>query len=124
MNGKDTLKQWNKPTPTYLSKQWSVRLTEDHAALINALVEFYPYRSKTELITDILELGLKEILDAMPTDDALTENEIREDCGQTSPASEYGLESNKVAYPSTSEKFRETLEKHKAEITQQETKSK
>ncbi|MHB1174617.1 MAG: type 1 pili tip component [Sulfuriferula sp.] len=67
MNITDLMKVWESSASGHLTaKEYQVRLPLQDAAKIAALVEMYPRRNQTEIITELLTAALNELERAMP----------------------------------------------------------
>lgn len=56
------ISKWSKPDTDIPSPtQFSLRPTVKMAAQINALTEMFPQRTKTDIINDLIEFGLKQV---------------------------------------------------------------
>ena len=67
MNITDLMKVWESSASGHLTaKTYQVRLPLQDAAKIAALVEMYPRRNETEIITELLTAALNELERAMP----------------------------------------------------------
>jgi len=99
MIAKNILSVWGAPDNTRLTaKQTSIRLPVHVASRINALCDMYPNKSRTEIISDLLSMALKEIESAFPEHKGKQIGETDE--GQpyyedTGPNSEYVKYANK-----------------------------
>jgi hypothetical protein len=60
------LKTWSLPDRTQERSQLTVRINYDLYAKLQALKEVYPTRSVNDLVTDIIQAGVDEIIQALP----------------------------------------------------------
>lgn len=67
MNLKGLVKTWDLPNLSNERIQVTLRLQFDNYAKLHALKEVYPRQSVNDIITDIIRLGLDEIIEALPT---------------------------------------------------------
>jgi hypothetical protein len=64
---KPLLDRWRKAAaPLKSAKEYAVRLPLDDAAKLEALAELFPGYSIEDIVTDLLRVGLDEIVSAMP----------------------------------------------------------
>jgi len=67
MNITDLMKEWENSASGHLTaRDYRIRLPLDDAAKIAALVEMYPRRNETEIISELLMAALNELERAMP----------------------------------------------------------
>lgn len=67
MTIRNLLEEWRRSAAGKLTvKEYRVRLTHHDAARIAALVEMYPGRTETAIITDLLSAALDELEGALP----------------------------------------------------------
>ncbi|BBP05819.1 hypothetical protein TPL01_07260 [Sulfuriferula plumbiphila] len=67
MNITDLMKEWENSASGHLTaKEYRIRLPLHDAAKIAALVEMYPRRNETAIITELLTAALNELERAMP----------------------------------------------------------
>ncbi len=67
MNIADLMKEWESSASGHLTaKEYRIRLPLHDAAKIAALVEMYPRRNETEIISELLMAALNELERAMP----------------------------------------------------------
>ncbi len=67
MNITDLMKAWESSASGHLTAQeYRIRLPLHDAAKIAALVEMYPRRNETEILTELLTAALNELERAMP----------------------------------------------------------
>lgn len=67
MNITDLMKAWESSASGHLTKkEYRIRLPLSDAAKIAALVEMYPRRNETEIISELLTAALNELERAMP----------------------------------------------------------
>jgi len=60
------IKSWALPDRTQDRAQLTVRIDFDLWAKLQALKEIYPKRSVNDMVTDILRVGVDEIIEALP----------------------------------------------------------
>lgn len=78
-NVKSLIKNWSLPDRSQDRSQLTLRLNYELYAKLQALKEIYPTRSINDLITDILQVGIDEIVEALPIyTRSLTPDEIAE----------------------------------------------
>ena len=67
MRFKELLERWREgDADARTATDYSVRLTVDDAARLQALAEMFPGRTREQLITDLLGAALQEVATAMP----------------------------------------------------------
>lgn len=67
MTVKDLVKRWEGEAYTELTKEaYSVNLSLEDAAKLDALSEMYPTRTKEQLISELLSAALSEIKTCLP----------------------------------------------------------
>ena len=67
MRFKELLESWRDgDAGARTASEYSVRLTIDDAARLQALVDLFPGRTREQLITDLLGAALQEVAAAMP----------------------------------------------------------
>lgn len=93
MDAKETLKDWSGPEEViYMPKQTSVRLPVLAAAKIAALCGLYPRKSKSDIISDILQVGLNQIEKELPSEEKVVNTDQLKDrvyVEITGPLSDY-----------------------------------
>lgn len=67
MTVKKLVKSWALPDRSEDRQQVTLRLKYDSYAKLHALKAAYPKRSVNDMINDILEAGLDEIIEALPS---------------------------------------------------------
>lgn len=67
MSMKDLVKTWRLPNIPNERIQVTLRLPFDDYARLHALKEVYPRRSVNDIISDIIRIGLDEIIVALPS---------------------------------------------------------
>lgn len=67
MSMKDLVKTWNLPNIPNERIQVTLRLPFDDYARLHALKAAYPSRSVNDIISDIIRMGLDEIVAALPS---------------------------------------------------------
>lgn len=64
---KDLIRDWQtKPVPRFTQEYYSIRLSVQDAARIEALAELYPNVTREEIITDLITSGLDEVEASLP----------------------------------------------------------
>jgi hypothetical protein len=67
MRFKELLESWREgDAGARTATEYSVRLTIDDAARLQALVDLFPGRTREQIITDLLAVALQEVGAAMP----------------------------------------------------------
>jgi hypothetical protein len=67
MRFKELLESWRSTDAApRTAAEYSVRLTVDDAARLQALADLFPGRTREQLITDLLSAALQEVAAAMP----------------------------------------------------------
>ena len=67
MNLKSLIKSWNLPDRSNERVQVTMRIPFTDYARLHALKEVYSGRSVNEILTDILRVGLDEVVEALPS---------------------------------------------------------
>lgn len=67
MNMKDLVNTWTLPSISNERVQVTLRIQFDDYARLHALKEAYPRRSVNDILSDIIRLGLDEIIAALPS---------------------------------------------------------
>lgn len=90
MGAKDLARQWEKPNNNLLSsKQISIRLPVHVAGALEAIVEMFPNRNRSEIICDLLAAALEDFEKSLVRQgdligaDENTGDPIYEDIGRT-----------------------------------------
>ena len=79
---KEVVKSWMGPEEiVYMPSQMSIRLPVLVAAKVSALCEIFPKKSKSEIVGDILTVGLAQIEEELPGEyNVLSLNQTRDKC--------------------------------------------
>ena len=67
MSMKNLLRMWTLPDRSNERIQVTLRIPFTDYARLHALKEVYPSRSVNDILTDIIRVGLDEIVDSLPT---------------------------------------------------------
>lgn len=89
MSVKDLVNTWNLPSVSNDRIQVTLRIQFNDYARLHALKAAYPRRSVNDILSDIIKVGLDEVIEALPTY-VVTEREFQECPGPEEVGDEYG----------------------------------
>lgn len=89
MSMKNLVESWTFPSAPNERIQVTLRIQFDDYARLHALKAAYPRRSVNDILSDIIRLGLDEIIEALPTY-VITERQLAECPGPEEVGDEYG----------------------------------
>ncbi len=89
MSVKDLVNTWDMPSVSNDRIQVTLRIQFNDYARLHALKATYPSRSVNDILSDIIKVGLDEVIEALPTY-VMTERGLAECPGFEEVGDEYG----------------------------------
>lgn len=91
MSMKNLIKIWNLPDRSSERAQITLRIPFTDYARLHALKDVYPTRSVNDILTDIIRMGLDEVVEALPSWSATEEDAAisRDEVGPGFPSGAY-----------------------------------